>query len=94
VLTIDATGVSVTVAKTDNTMGLLERDLTTLCVLQVASWEIYPILKEALVKLTSGRRPITTWVFVANITEFFLGLDVMHDHDASVNWRRRVLQQR
>jgi hypothetical protein len=45
-----------------------------------------PTLKEAFVKLTMGLRPLTTWVFVANITdEFVMGFDVMHGHDASVD---------
>jgi hypothetical protein len=45
----------------------------------MASGEIFPILKEALVNLTSGRRPLTVLVSIANITDkFILGLDVLH----------------
>jgi hypothetical protein len=55
--------------------------------------EDLPILKQELVKLTLGQRPLITWVFVANITdEFFLGLDVLRTHDASVDLGRRVLR--
>jgi hypothetical protein len=35
-----------------------------------------PTLNEALVKFSLGRHPLTTWKFVASITdEFILGLD-------------------
>jgi hypothetical protein len=50
------------------------------------------ILKEAVANPTLGRRPLTTWVFVASITdEFILGLDVLRAHDASLGLRRHVL---
>jgi hypothetical protein len=50
-------------------------------------------MKEASANLTLGRRPLLTWVFVANITdEFILGLDVLQSHDASTDLRRHVLQ--
>jgi hypothetical protein len=78
----------VTIATTDIT----ERSLTTPQVLQMAPGETLPILKEALVKLFLSRRPLTTWVFVAGITyEFILVLDVTRAHDASVDFRRRML---
>jgi hypothetical protein len=49
-------------------------------------WKIIPILNEAFVEFTPGWRPLMTWVFVAIITdEFFLGLDVLHTHDASMD---------
>jgi hypothetical protein len=42
-----------------------------------ASEEVLPVLKEALVKLTLGQHPLTTWVFIANITDkSILRLDV------------------
>jgi hypothetical protein len=43
-----------------------------------------PHLGEAFIKLTLGRRPVTTQVFVANITdEFILGLHVTHGFEAA-----------
>jgi hypothetical protein len=90
-VTID-TGVSMTIARPDVTAELPKRDPPMQCALQMASEETLPILKEALVKLTLGQCPLTTWVFVANITdEFVLGLDVMHAHDPSVDLRCHVL---
>jgi hypothetical protein len=59
----------------------------------MASADIYPILKEALVKATLRQGPLMTAVFVANITGYFiLGLDILRAHDASVDLRRRVLR--
>lgn len=50
-------------------------------------------MKETFVKLTLGQRPITTWVFAANITyEFILGLDVMLAHDASLDLTHHLLR--
>jgi hypothetical protein len=83
----------VTIARPDVTSGLPERDLSTSYVLQMELWEILRVLKEALVTVTVGRRPLTTWVFFANvIDEFILGLDVMHSHDVSLDFRRHVLR--
>lgn len=65
-------GASVTIARPDTTAGLSVRDLITPYVLQMASREILPILKEALVKLTLGQCPLTTWVFIASITDKFI----------------------
>jgi hypothetical protein len=84
------TEASVTIAIPDITTGLPERDLTTSYVLQMASGETLPISKEALITLTLGRRPLTTWVFVAKITDKFI-LDRMHTHDASMDLRHHVL---
>jgi hypothetical protein len=64
-MTID-TGTSVTIARPDLTAGLPETDLNTPQVLQMASGEILSILKETLMELTQGWRPMT-WVFVASI---------------------------
>lgn len=56
------TGSSVTMARPDITAGLPKRHLIMLHILQIASGDILPILKEALVKLTLGHRPQMTWV--------------------------------
>jgi hypothetical protein len=59
--------------------------------LHIASGETLLILKEALVTL--WRRPLTTWVFIANITdEFILGLDVLSAQNASVDLKDLVRQ--
>jgi hypothetical protein len=57
----------------------------------MASGKTIPILTEAFVELTLGWRPMMTWVFGAIVTdEFFLGLDVLHTHNASVDLGFRV----
>jgi hypothetical protein len=57
------------------------------CALQTASGETLLILKEPLVKLRTRR--LTTLIYIASIIdEFILVLDVMHAHDASVDFRR------
>jgi hypothetical protein len=44
-------------------------------------------MKEVRVVLTLGRRPLRTWVLVANITdEFILGLDILRAYETSVLW--------
>jgi hypothetical protein len=54
--------------------------------LQTASGETIPVLKEALVEMTLGRRTLRIWVFVAEITdEFILGLDVLRAYNVSVD---------
>jgi sulfur transfer complex TusBCD TusB component (DsrH family) len=70
-VTID-TGLSVTMARPDITAGLTKSDLIMPYILQIASGDILPILKEALVKLTLGHHPQMTWVFVNNITYEFI----------------------
>jgi hypothetical protein len=51
------------------------------------------ILKEYFVTLLLGRRPVKTWVFVANITdEYILGLDVLIARDAAVDLTRLLLR--
>jgi hypothetical protein len=59
----------------------------------MASGEIIPFLKVALVVLTLGLSAFNIWVFVAEITdEFILGLDVLRAHDASMDLGRHVLR--
>jgi hypothetical protein len=46
------------------------------------SVESLHILKEFLLPLNLGRRPLKMWVFVANITdELILGLDILRAYD-------------
>jgi predicted aspartyl protease len=74
-MTID-TGASVTIVRLDITAGLPVRELTRPYVLQMLSGKTLLILKEALVELTLGHCPLTTWLFVTKVTdEFILGLD-------------------
>jgi hypothetical protein len=50
-------------------------------------------VKEARVDLILGRRTLRIWVFVADITDYFiLGLDVLRAYDASVDVGRHVLR--
>lgn len=61
--------------------------------LQMASRETLPILKEALVTLTLGQHPLTTWVFVSEIFHMFiLGLYITYTHNAPMNFRGHVVQ--
>jgi hypothetical protein len=92
IVTVD-TGASVSIARPDIVAGLPERDVPKKACVRSISGQTLPILKEALVKLTLGKRLLITWVFVASITEeFMLGLDVMYAHDAVVDLRRHVLR--
>jgi hypothetical protein len=62
-------------------------------MLETASGEALPILKEALVELTPGRNPIHTWVLVAEIKhELILGLDILRIYNAFVDFGRHLLQ--
>jgi hypothetical protein len=62
-------------------------------VLQTASSETIPVVKEVHVELTMGRRTLRSWVFVADIKDdFILGLDILLAYDASVDIGRRVLR--
>jgi hypothetical protein len=91
-VSIDA-GVPVTTARPEIVAGQPERKPSRLYVLQMASGEIIPILKEALVELTLGRGALKILVFVAEITdEFILGLDILRACDASVDLGRRILR--
>jgi hypothetical protein len=86
IVTID-TGASVNIDRPDITARLLERTPPTKCALQTVKGHL-----EALVTMILGRCPLTTWVFVANITdESILGLDVMQAHDTSVDLRCHML---
>jgi hypothetical protein len=51
-----------------------------------------PVVKEAHVELTMGRRTLRSWVFVAVIKDdFILGLDILRAHETSVDTGGRVL---
>jgi predicted aspartyl protease len=90
-VTID-TGASVTIARPDIVEGLPEKELSRPYVLQTASGETIPVVKEARVELTIGRRTLRSWVFIAYITDdFILGLDILRDYDSSVDIGHRVL---
>jgi hypothetical protein len=83
----------VTVARPDIVVGLPERELSRPYVLQTASGETMPVVKEAHVELTMGLRTLRIWVFVDDIKdEFILGLDLLRVFDASVDIGRRVLR--
>jgi hypothetical protein len=87
------TGASATVARPDIVAGLPERELSRPYVLQAASGETIPVVKEAHVELTMGLRTVRSWVFVADIKdEFILRLDILRARDASVDIGRRVLR--
>jgi hypothetical protein len=87
------TGASVTIARPDIFAGQPERKPSRAYVLQTASEESIPVLKEVLVELTLEQRALRIWVFVAEVTdEFILGLDVLRDYDASVDLRRHLLR--
>jgi hypothetical protein len=91
-VTID-TGASATVARPDIVAGLPERELSRPYVLQTASGETIPVVKEAHVELTIGQRTLRSWVFDADITDdFILGLDILRAYYTSVDIGRRVLQ--
>jgi hypothetical protein len=73
-VTID-TGASVTIVRPDIVTGQPERMPTMTYALQTASGETIPMLREALIKLTLGRRVQRIWVFVTEVTDvFILGL--------------------
>jgi hypothetical protein len=87
------TGASVTIARPDLVAGLPERKPNLSYVLQTASGETIPVMREAHVELTLGRRPVRIWMLVADITdELILGLDVLRACNASVDVGRRVLR--
>jgi predicted aspartyl protease len=91
-VTID-TGAPATVTRPDIVAGLPERELSRPYVLQMASGETIPVVKEARVELTIGRRTLRSWVFVADIKDdFILGLDILRAYNASVDTGRRVLR--
>jgi hypothetical protein len=56
------------------------------------SWGKSPALKVFLT-LTLGRRPLKTWVLVADISnELILGLDILRAYDTSVDIGRQTLR--
>jgi predicted aspartyl protease len=91
-VTID-TGASVTIARPNIVAGQPEKKPSRAYVVQTASGETIPVLKEALVELTLGQRALRIWVFVAEVTdEFILGLDVLRAYDASLDLGRHLLR--
>jgi hypothetical protein len=81
------------VARPDVAAGWPERQPNPNFPLQTVSGGSLPILKEVLSILTLGRRPLTMWVFVPNITdELILGLDILCAYDASVDIGCQTLQ--
>jgi hypothetical protein len=70
-VTIDI-GASVTIARPDIVAGQPERKPSRVYVLQTASEETIPELKEAPVEPTLGRRALRVWVFVAEVTDDFI----------------------
>jgi hypothetical protein len=91
-VTID-TDASVTIACPDMVTGQPERKPSRAYVLQTASGETIPVLMEALVELTVGRRAWRILVFVAQLTDkFVLGLDVLQAYDVSVDLRHHLLR--
>jgi hypothetical protein len=62
----------VTITRPDINAGLPKKDLPMWCALQMASGDTLPILKEAFVKMTLGQCPLTTGVFITNITDEFI----------------------
>jgi hypothetical protein len=77
-LTNIATSAVVTIARPDTVAGLAEREPSPKFTLQMPSGWALPILKEALLTLTPGWHPLTTWVYIANIADkFILGLNIL-----------------
>jgi hypothetical protein len=66
-VTVD-TGAYITVVRPDIAAGWPERQPNPGFKLQTVSGGSLPILKEVLLTLKLGRRPLKMWVFVANIT--------------------------
>ena len=87
------TGSSVTIARPDIFTGQPARKPSRDYVLQTASGETIPVLKESFVELTLGRWALRIWVFVAKVTDdFIFGMDVLRVYDASVDIRRHLLR--
>jgi hypothetical protein len=66
-MTID-TEASVTIVRPDITAELRERKPNRPYILQTASRETLPVMREVLVKVALGRSALRIWVFVAEIT--------------------------
>jgi hypothetical protein len=70
-----------------------ERQRNQRNLLQTASGEAFPRLKEYFLTLMLGRRPLKIWEFVANISnEFNLRLDILRAYNASVDLGRQMLR--
>lgn len=54
-------------------------------------WRNIPVM-EALVELTLGRRALRIWMYVAEVTDFILGLEVLGAYNASMDLVRNLLQ--
>jgi hypothetical protein len=59
----------VTVSRPDIVAGLPETKPSRPYVMQRATGETIPVVKEARVELNLGRRSLRIWVFVADITD-------------------------
>jgi hypothetical protein len=81
------------IAGPDIVAGQPERKLSRPYVLQTPFGKTIPAVKEALVELTLGRRPLRIWVLVADITDYFiLGLDMSRAYEASLNVGQHALR--
>jgi hypothetical protein len=90
-VTVD-TGAYVTVARLDIAAGWHESNQTQVSCCRVCG-ESLPILKEVVLTLTLGHRPLRMWLFVADITdELILGQDILCAYDASVDIGRQTLR--
>jgi hypothetical protein len=90
-MTVD-TGAYVTVAWPDIAAGWPEGQPNQRLTLQTVSGESLPILKVVFLTVTLGQRPLKIWVFITDITEFILGLDILRAYDASVDIGRQRLR--
>jgi hypothetical protein len=62
---------------------------------QVANdaWGALPIFKDVYLTLALGRRPLKTWIFVANISsKFITGMNILRAYDAFVDIGRQTLR--
>jgi hypothetical protein len=57
----------VTAVRPNNAAGLLKKMPSQYYILQMASWETLPILKEALVEVTMGHSTTHTSVFILEL---------------------------
>jgi hypothetical protein len=91
-VTVD-TGAYVTVARPDITARWPESLPIPGFTLQIVPGVSLPILKEVLLTLILGRRPLRMWVFVADTTDgFILGLDIIRAYDTSLDIGRHTLR--
>jgi hypothetical protein len=86
-------GASVTISRRDIVKEHPERKPSISYVLQTVSGEAIPVLKEAHFDLTLGRRALSIWVFVAEVTnEFIVGLDILRAYNESVELGHHLLR--